>query len=335
MQLSGSETSLPPDTSRQASLMSEASRTCTPRTSPASRSAISSPASGCGAMPFAAPDGQTSDLFGLVPVRANLSARQAKELGLLTSGTFGRPSIGSSESAALQESMESRLRARTQSLGSILFKMTWKAWITPSGRSRSRLRGSVLGTSVIGSTGWPTPRANDAEKRGVVADDPRNGLVTAANMTGWPTPTSALAAKGVRSMDGAIREAMRNHSPDLAAVSALAGWATPTTRDWRDGRTSEATMERNSRPLNEQAVAFAGSLAETESVGQLNPALPRWLMDLPEVWDRSAPYSSEWQSWQDLLQAATSAPEITDMAGCTDMETPSMPVRRASSSNQP
>ena len=34
-------------------------------------------------------DGE-ADLFGLVPVRANLSARQAKELGLMTSGTCGQ-----------------------------------------------------------------------------------------------------------------------------------------------------------------------------------------------------------------------------------------------------
>ena len=34
---------------------------------------------------------------------------------------------------------------------------------------------------------WPTPRANDAEKRGRIANDPRNGLPAAVMY--WKTPT--------------------------------------------------------------------------------------------------------------------------------------------------
>jgi hypothetical protein len=59
------------------------------------------------------------DLFGPVPALANLSARQAKELGLMTSGTYGRTSSTSSASAALQRSLK-QLRAATQILGSTL-----------------------------------------------------------------------------------------------------------------------------------------------------------------------------------------------------------------------
>jgi hypothetical protein len=151
-------------------------------------------------MPFAAPAGLMTDLFGLVPVPANLSARQARELGLLTSGTFGRRSSTSSSSAALQQSLESKLRASLQTLGSTLYKMTWKAWDTGSGRSRFRLRASVLRTSATGSTGWPTP-------------------------------TASLAEKGVRTFEGGLIEAMRNHGPDLAAVACLTGWPTTTSTD--------------------------------------------------------------------------------------------------------
>lgn len=85
-------------------------------------------------------------------------------------------------------------------LGSTLYKMTWKQWATPSGRLRFRLRASVLRTSGTGSTGWPTP-------------------------------TAALAEKGVRSFEGGLIEAMRNHGPDLAAAACLAGWPTTTVND--------------------------------------------------------------------------------------------------------
>ena len=50
---------------------------------------------------------------------------------------------------------------------------------------------------------------------------------TQAKLSGWPTPTSSLADKGVRTSEGALREAERNHGPDLAAVVALAGWPPP------------------------------------------------------------------------------------------------------------
>ena len=165
-----------------------------------STSAISSPESAAGLSRFAAPAGQMVDLFGPVPVRANLSPRQAKELDLMTSGTSGRPSTGSSKSAALQSSLENKLRARTQILGSTLYKMTWKPWAMPSGRLRSRLRASVLRTS-------ETAR------------------------TGWPTPTAALAEKGVRTFEGGLIEAMRNSGPDLASAVCLSGWPSTTATD--------------------------------------------------------------------------------------------------------
>ena len=131
-------------------------------------SATSSLESASGPTRFDSLAGLTIDLFGPVPVRANLSARQAKDLGLMTSGTYGRRGTGSSRSSALQLSLESRLRARTQILGSTLYKMTWKPWVTPSGRFRFRLRASVRRTSETGSTGWPalpTPTARDYRGR--------------------------------------------------------------------------------------------------------------------------------------------------------------------------
>lgn len=50
---------------------------------------------------------------------------------------------------------------------------------------------------------------------------------------------------------------------------------TPSARDHKSGKASEATMNRNSRPLNEQA---------TQGGGQLHPRPVEWMMGLPLNW---------------------------------------------------
>ena len=124
-------------------------------------SATSLQESACGHTLCDKQGGQTTNLCGQVPAHVNLSARQARELGLLTSGTYGQTSTTSSSSANLQSSLENKLRAKTQKLGSTLYKLTWKPWVTALGQSRSRLRASVLHTSGTDFTGWVTPAARD------------------------------------------------------------------------------------------------------------------------------------------------------------------------------
>src|SRR5450830_533125 len=143
----------------------------------ATRHAISSPESAHGLLPCVVAVGQTLDLFGPAHAPANLSARQAKERDLLMSGICGRHGSISSASAVLQSSLENRLRARTQTLGSTLYKLTWKPWTTPSGRSRSRLRASALQTSATGFTGWPTPTTRDHKDGAYCANVPLNSLL--------------------------------------------------------------------------------------------------------------------------------------------------------------
>lgn len=158
---SGYATSSKPDTSRRASSMSEASKTFSHETLTDSRSATSSPASAFGATHLGSPAGQMTDLFGPVPARANLSARQAKELGLLMSGTFGRHGTTSLKSANLQASLVSKLQAKTDLLGSTLYALTWKRRATPSGRLIYALRASVRRTLGKGSGSLPTPTRRD------------------------------------------------------------------------------------------------------------------------------------------------------------------------------
>ena len=110
------------------------------------------------------PDGLMTGQSGPAPVPVNLSARQAKSKGLLTSGTCGPLSTGYFATASQLSCLESRLRAEQEKLGSTLFKQTWRWKDTPAGRPLLRLVVSGHHTSGNEFTGWPTPVANDDNK---------------------------------------------------------------------------------------------------------------------------------------------------------------------------
>ena len=214
----------------------------------------------------------------------------------MTNGISGRSGFVSSASADLQSSLESRFRARTDSLGSTLFQLTWKVRVTPWGRSIAALRASVRRTSANDFTSWPSPTARDhkdgdAKSR---ANTPPNGLLgrvvhltgwpttttqdaagsrtlgygdrmfmtltDAANLAGWTTPTAALGDKGVRSEAGAILEAARKSGSDLAAQASLASWPTPTTPSGGQ-KAPDGTTPGGRRPDGSKATVTLQSIA--------------------------------------------------------------------------
>lgn len=101
--------------------------------------------------------------------KENENGNQAKELGFLTSGTYGQPSSISSASASLQRSLESKLQASLASSGLTLYRLTWKKRITPSLRPICALRASAHSTSGNGSSGLPTPSGTSNKGKNHVA----------------------------------------------------------------------------------------------------------------------------------------------------------------------
>lgn len=245
-----------------------------------------------------AQDGQTTVLSGQVRVPASLSARQAKEKGLLTSGICGPRSSILSASAGLSQSLASRLQAVTDLHGSTLYRLTWKERATPAGRWIPALRASARRISDNGSTGWPTPTGNSYTGAGSRNRKGGLNLQTAVELSGWPTPRSVESGHSTGNPARAF-----NRKSRLEDMVFLAGWATPSARDWKDtpGMATERPDGRNrTDQLPRQAATaepcrwtasgemLTGSCAGMESGGQLNPALARWLMGLPPEWDDCA-----------------------------------------------
>ena len=229
--------------------------------SEASPSATSSQGSASGPTPCDPQAGPMTVLFGQEAARASLSAAQVAEAGLMMSGTSGRTGTTSSASASLQSSLESKLRAKTASVGSTLYQLTWKPRATPSGRLICALRASARRTSASVSSseqrGWPTPIVNDVTGSTHCYGKNREILLKlpgAAKQTGWPTPTVGNADGSQMAKDASVTGRRPDGSKatvSLNAVAQASGWPTPQTRDFRSGGEDRVSNPDRSNNLND------------------------------------------------------------------------------------
>lgn len=231
-----------------------------------------------------------------VPLAPSVAARM--------SATYGLRSSTSSASAALQQSLASRLQALLDSHGSTMFTLTWKAQVTPLRRPICALLASAPRTSGSGCTGWPTATRQDSVRMPSKTFTTKNiTLNHAAVLAGWPTTKASDADKGVRTHRGALKELGRKGPGSDLPTMAAASWAIPAARDvkWANSIehvTTNGSGRMHMGQLPNQAVHLIsgatpnGSNAATEKPGQLNPAFSLcFLMGYPVEWLLDAPSS--------------------------------------------
>lgn len=128
---------------------------------------------------------------------------------------------------------------------------------------------------------WPTPTTRDRKSD---APNRQGGMSLYVAVQKWPTPRALDGEKGARTLTESVKNRVKKGMANLAEAVVF---ATPTARDWRSGKASQATMERNSRPLSEQVG------------GLLNPDWVEWLMGWPIGFSALEPLVTDrFQQWR-------------------------------------
>ena len=153
----------------------------------------SSPESGDGISPSSLPDGPQTDLSGPPACPVNLSVSPGSSEEPTMSDTSGPSSTISLRSASLQSSLESRLRANLEGLGSPLYKLTWKrtaaADLCAAGIGAPHIRQRLYWVGVANSAGSLTGREAPETSRY------RSATESAGSISGIPNTAGVRCAR--------------------------------------------------------------------------------------------------------------------------------------------
>lgn len=140
----------------------------------------------------------------------------------MTKDTCGPSGTGSSRSAALASFLESRLRQKMASNGSILYRLTWKERVTPSGRAICALRASARSSAKQNSVEALSEKLESGNQLKSIPVEKQYG-------GSLPITLAALS----------------RDNPTSGSGFSLSGWPTTTTRDWKDGGNPDVNVPAN------------------------------------------------------------------------------------------
>jgi len=156
-----------------------------------------------------------------------------------------------------------------------LSSVTWpRSGMTAGGQCwELQMSGHRTSATDSGLSGVPTPNAQEGSGGGTLISKIKPGRQVHLRdwVKTWPTPIAS---------DSRGSSGQQRPGKQVQLVDAVK-FATPLSRDWRSGKASQATLNKNSRPLSEQIG------------GSLNPTWVEWLMGWPLGWTDLKPLAMD------------------------------------------
>lgn len=231
-------------------------------------------------------------LASRTPVPANVKLKR-------TNATCGQSThVLSEASVRLSLSLRTFLESELQPLTT--YSLTWKRKATPAGREwwvlgRSAPRTEETGCGLWGSdiieetSNWQTPTVAAMTKNSDYQYSRGDHSKPILNLAGqvksdWPTPT-AMNPNEQEPLESwlARREQLKKTANNgngcgmPLGIAVRMDWPTPMTMDYKSGNASDATTNKNSRPLNEAVLLDNDglhALANVSTTGNVNEPSP-------------------------------------------------------------